>query len=250
MTKDYLIIANGPFLIHEIIKEAMEGMRIIALDGAANKLFKLGIVPDVVLGDFDSILPDVYDYYCDNAEVILAENQDQTDLDKAIAYCDRQQADSITVICATGGREDHHQGVMHSLRLAYRPDRPIVLHSDQQTMRWAKDETIQLVGVAGDHCGIIANSIGSCCSKGLRYECKNHEYSICNRMLDNTATLNIKGWAWVIMPPLLQGQREYLALSEKEQLLIKLRDLQYHSSNDINVDWGNIDERLNDGSTN
>ena len=52
---DYAIIANGNFLVEEILVEAVKGKIIIALDGAADKLARLGLNPHLILGDFDSI---------------------------------------------------------------------------------------------------------------------------------------------------------------------------------------------------
>ena len=52
----YVIIANGPFLTEDIIAEAVKvSDRIVVLDGALGQLASLGIKPDIIIGDFDSI---------------------------------------------------------------------------------------------------------------------------------------------------------------------------------------------------
>ena len=241
--KEYLIVANGDFLVREIILEAMQGKIIIALDGAANKLRRIGIAPHVILGDFDSIdaetqaywgilqtstdMVDVSMPYVGSNGVIIVPTKDQgyTDLEKAIAYCDLEGAECITIICATGGREDHHEGVKMALRAQYKVSRPIILHTEQQSLRYACDETIALVGKVGDYCGIIATRTGTCTSLGLKYECSGHSESICNSLHAEVAVITVKGSALLIMPPLLASQRAYMEKSEAERLRMQLRDV-------------------------
>src|SRR5689334_14042058 len=130
---NYAIIANGNFLTKEILLEAVKDRTIIALDGAADKLAALGLNPQLILGDFDSISPQAASYwglkktfselsadtepYRGNQGVLIvpALNQNLTDLDKALHYCDQQNAKSIIILCATGARLDHHESLILSL---------------------------------------------------------------------------------------------------------------------------------------
>lgn len=169
---DFIIIANGTFLVKEIISEAQENKTIIALDGAADRLKRLGIMPQIILGDFDNDTvsfmqdwgikhrfdesqDDPAPYKGNHGALIVPKNdQNFTDLVKAIRYCDEEAATSITIICALGGRLDHHESAIRSLRSEYKTNRPILLHSEQQTLRFAKDETVVVRGEIGDKCGI------------------------------------------------------------------------------------------------
>lgn len=222
---NYVIIANGPFLDRKIIEEAIQNKKIVALDGAANKLQTLHITPDVILGDFDSVNEKTQQYwgikqafdqiteqshpYVGNHQVLIvpAKNQIETDLVKAIHYCDQQHAQSITIICATGGREDHHEGTKMALRTEYKANRPICVHTTHQTLRYAFNESLTLQGQPGDYCGVIGTHTGQCTSEGLKYECDSHDFSICNQLIGYAATVHIKGQALVIMPPQLKAQR-------------------------------------------
>ncbi|MDP3561804.1 MAG: thiamine diphosphokinase [Legionellaceae bacterium] len=224
--KDYVIIANGPFLDKKIIQEAIQNKYIVALDGAANKLTALGIAPHAILGDFDSINTKSQQYwgirqtFADitieskpyighhGVHIIPTKDQQATDLEKAIRYCDQHDARSITIICATGGREDHHEGTKMTLKATYKAHRPLVVHGEQQTLRYAKDESIELVGKPGDYCGFIAHHSGVGTSVGLEYECNQLDFSICNRLKSSSAVLHIQGEALIIMPPQLASQRD------------------------------------------
>lgn len=214
----YVIIADGPFLPDPLIKTAIINHVVIALDGAVNHLQALDIIPDVILGDFDSIdsesqihwgirktfsqlkLED--ESYIGEYGVRIVPRLDQnfTDLEKAIQYCDQHAAEQITLLCATGGREDLHEGMKIAIQNAYRYNRPILVHTNTQTLRYAQDESIQFHGQCGDYCGFIGLNSGRCSSEGLIYECESIAYSICNRMKFQTATIHVQGGAILIMP--------------------------------------------------
>lgn len=244
----YIIVANGNFLVREIIAQAIKDKIIIALDGAADKLLRIDIKPQYILGDFDSI-SEATKHYCgirksfsDLSEqdeaylgnhgitIVPAKNQQYTDLAKAIQFCDRSGASSITIVCAVGGRLDHHESAVRLLRTAYKKDRPILLHTEQQTLRFAKDETVLFSGEIGDKCGIVAFPKGCVSSQGLEYESDHYELNFgysentCNSLLAQQASVTITDEALLIMPPQLSAQREFMAKSEIERLEMQLRD--------------------------
>ncbi len=242
--KDFAIIANGPFLVREILDEVIAHKIVIALDGAANKLKSLNIIPQVILGDFDSVDAETQAYwgitqtfndmtndakpYQGNHGVLIvpAKDQNETDLVKAIHYCDQQSARSITLVCVNGGREDHHEGTRMALKSEYKPNRRMIVHTAEQSLQVAQNETVDIIGNAGDYCGFIATHTGLCSSQGLEYECNQLESSICNRLTSSSATLHIDGLALIILPPQLASQREYMKQSEVMQLELQLRDAQ------------------------
>jgi thiamine pyrophosphokinase len=214
----FIIIANGPFWTRDNILKAIQDRQIVALDGAADKLLAYGIHPHVILGDFDSIQEQAQTYWgvrqtyhtmSDHAQpyqghhhttIVPAKNQMLTDLVKGIRYCDQHQAQDISIICATGGREDHHEANKLALQSEYQKQRPIVLHGPFQSLRWAEDETVILKGEVGDHCGFVAREPGYGDSIGLEYPCQHSTHSLCNRLSAEQATLTITGSALIIMP--------------------------------------------------
>lgn len=230
--KKFIIIANGPFLAYDIIVEAIQDRQIVALDGAADKLLALGIQPHVILGDFDSIQPHTQSYwgilqtfatlpdqapsYIGNHGITIVPVKDQmlTDLVKGIRYCDQQQAQDISIICATGGREDHHEATRLALQSEYRLQRPIIIHGALQTLRWAENEVVNVRGEVGDHCGFVAQASGYGDATGLEYPCWHIPVSLCNRLSAPTATVSITGSALIIMPPQLRMHRKLANCSE------------------------------------
>lgn len=245
--QNFILIANGVFLVKEIIEEAIQGKTIVALDGAVNKLTRLGIVPHVILGDFDSAhemathwgikktfadLTEEDQAYPGNHGVTIVPSKNQlfTDLTKAIHYCDAQNATSITIICATGGRLDHHESVIRSLRSQYKKNRPIILHTEQQTVMYAKDEQAIFKGEVGDKCGVLAFPKGKMSSLGLEYDVDQFELDFgysentSNSLKQPSATVSIEGEALLVMPPQLASQRVFMRLNEIERLQRQLRD--------------------------
>lgn len=226
---DFLIVANGCFLHQALIQEAAFNKTLIALDGAADKLQQFAnLTPHVILGDFDSINAKTWgiektfaelseqDQPYTNAQGILivpAKNQQYTDLHKAILYCDERGASSIHIICATGGRMDLHEGTMRVMRRTYQKQRPILLHTDIQTLRFVRNEHLLIQGEVGDKCGILAYPQGRFTSQGLMYEGQDfplefaESESMCNVLREKEARLEIKGDALVVMPGMFRHQR-------------------------------------------
>lgn len=200
----YVIVANGDFLPKEMILEATRGKIIVALDGAGHRLLALGVRPTIVLGDFDS--SSQYEFDALNIPTLHLADQNSTDLTKGIIYCDKQGATQVVIICAVGGRLDHHEGNLRALRAMHKPGRIILLYTEQQCLRFAKDESITFFGEVGDKCGVLAYPHGFCTSQGLTYEMTNHELhfaltdSTCNSLATTKAAITITGEALLIMP--------------------------------------------------
>lgn len=84
---------------------------IIACDSGYDNALKLGIKPEIVVGDFDSIKNDILD-----CEIIkLPTKKDDTDLRVAVDITVQKKCENVIFLCATGGRIDHFYGNMSHL---------------------------------------------------------------------------------------------------------------------------------------
>ena len=98
-----VILANGVFPTHLIPLEILEDAgTVICTDGSANALAKLDLTPHVIIGDLDSIDPD-YEFH---GLEIHDPNQENTDLEKALDWAVMNGIESVTLLGATGLRED------------------------------------------------------------------------------------------------------------------------------------------------
>lgn len=106
-SKFVLVFANGQPAESKIVKPFLaDSPSIVAADGGANHLTKLGLVPDYIVGDLDSVMPEILRQF-KSTEIIRREDQDHTDLEKTLDFCLESSADKIVVFGATGGRLDH-----------------------------------------------------------------------------------------------------------------------------------------------
>jgi thiamine pyrophosphokinase len=110
MDRRALIIANGELLDAEHLRsELATRPLVVCADGGANTARRLGIRPDAIVGDFDSIQPETLEHFRD-VPVHVDRGEDSTDLEKAVAYTIAQGRDEIVIAGASGVRLDHTIG--------------------------------------------------------------------------------------------------------------------------------------------
>lgn len=101
-----VILANGQYPVHKNpLGRLAEADMIVCCDGAAEKLVAHGLEPDAIVGDLDSVSPALRQRY----SVMLFHDPDQetNDLTKAVRWCISQGIREVTIVGATGLREDH-----------------------------------------------------------------------------------------------------------------------------------------------
>ncbi|WP_366187289.1 thiamine diphosphokinase [Flavobacterium ovatum] len=104
-----LIIANGASCHPELLGQLLEWSPIvIVLDSAIERVMKMDIKVDVLLGDFDRGFD--ANYYKEKQyplEVVHTPDQSKTDLEKAFDYLIEKKIPAVNVVWATGRRADH-----------------------------------------------------------------------------------------------------------------------------------------------
>ncbi len=109
MEKFTVILADGRFPIHEVpLYYLKHAKQIVCCDGATYKLLKYGMEPNAIIGDMDSISPELKEKYVDILHPIIS--QEDNDLTKAVNFCADKGWDNIVILGATGLREDHAIG--------------------------------------------------------------------------------------------------------------------------------------------
>lgn len=83
---------------------------VVAADGGAATARRLGLRPDWVVGDLDSLLP--IDRRRLGERVVEDADPDRTDLQKCIAFARGKGATEIVIVAATTGRLDHTLGAL------------------------------------------------------------------------------------------------------------------------------------------
>jgi len=104
-----LILADGAFpTTHKRQDLLRNAENIVCCDGATAKLLDFGREPVAIVGDMDSISPELKAQFA--AKIHQVSEQETNDLTKAVDYCIAQGFDEIAILGATGLREDHTLG--------------------------------------------------------------------------------------------------------------------------------------------
>ena len=104
-----LIVANGDLAeIPELPDLLARADLILAVDGGANHCRRLGIIPDALIGDLDSIAPAVLQEFQEKAVVIHRHppRKDATDLELALNLAMNKGAREVWLLAGLGGRWD------------------------------------------------------------------------------------------------------------------------------------------------
>lgn len=104
-----VILANGNFPTHKIPLSILDSCtRLIACDGATNKLVEYGKFPHVIVGDCDSLSNENKKRF--STIIHKIDEQETNDLTKAVHFCINNGWKDIIILGATGEREDHTIG--------------------------------------------------------------------------------------------------------------------------------------------
>ena len=110
--KNVSVILNGQMPTDDtIINQITNSDYIIAVDGSSNKLFNLEIIPDVIIGDLDSL----QNIKSKNIEFVETPDQNKTDFRKTLEWCIEKNILDISIFGISGESEDHFLGNYYTL---------------------------------------------------------------------------------------------------------------------------------------
>jgi len=162
------LIANGH--IHDLswIKPLLKGYsRIIAVDGGLRYCKEMTILPNLIIGDFDSAPKELLDEYA-VPKISLKREKDETDLEAALIHEINLGAERLTIFGGWGGRIDH--SLTNALLLTRFPEQ-VQIETEQEIVfaieasakiRCKKGQTLSLLPICGPVSGIN--------TKGLKWE--------------------------------------------------------------------------------
>ena len=106
-----LVIAGGPSVAEDLVTRLVrgDGRFLLCTDGGAAVALRLGLAPDLVLGDFDSLSAEDQARLSDLGCPVLRYpiEKDETDSELALDYLLARHAGPVILTGALGGRFDH-----------------------------------------------------------------------------------------------------------------------------------------------
>ena len=127
---DAIICLKGAPPSLEVLEQFAE-VPIIAADGAANLLYHLDVVPEYVVGDLDSVLPEVLDAMRSTTEIIVEVDQDINDFEKALRFAQQMLWKRVLVTGIHGGDLEHTLNNW-SVLMRYGRDMDLLAHDDDR----------------------------------------------------------------------------------------------------------------------
>ena len=202
--KRAIIFANGKMVeAPDVVKDIQPDDVLIAADGGSHLCKELGLTPEVVIGDFDSLDEDELAIYRDKGIEIIQHprDKDQTDLELAIALAAKRGIGEVYVIGALGNRWD--MSISNILLIALPAFSNLKIHvvegrqeffilrsGEQATLDGSPGESISLMPLTGDARGIT--------TEGLEYPLNNESLhfgssrGVSNRFLEKHAQIIVK----------------------------------------------------------
>ena len=133
-----VVVCNGEAPTRDLLLQKWSAVDLrVAADGGGNTLAALGLSADVVVGDLDSLSPEVRKSLPPEA-IYHVPGQDTNDADKAIHHCLEQGMTEVHLFGADGGRADQFLANLEVM-LRYSREARLVLWSSRERMEFIHD---------------------------------------------------------------------------------------------------------------
>ncbi len=161
-----VIVANGPLPRPPIPRPRITSEDlVVCVDGGAGNALALGLEPSVVIGDMDSIDPELR-RHLEGEGCLFVEypsRKDETDSELAVRYALSEGATELLILAALGGRIDH---TLANVMLLAIPElssvsarmidgnQELALLRDEILIEGRPGDTVSLLPIGGDAVGV------------------------------------------------------------------------------------------------
>jgi len=208
--KRTIIFANGDLPDLEKARALLhDDDFIIAADGGTRHVLALGRIPNIIIGDLDS-LPANFEPSTFNGEIIrFSQDKNETDLELAIHHALTLNPEQVIILAALGGRLDQTLGnialisnpfIPHPSSFILRLDdgiEEVFFCHDNCEIKGTSSEIVSLIPWQGEVAGIVTSGLKWALQNETLYPHKTR--GISNEMLGDLATVQIKSGLLLIV---------------------------------------------------
>lgn len=181
---------------HGLCTEIHRNDMVIAADGGLKAAESCNIVPDFIIGDFDSLGNIPGDI---NVKILPCE-KDTTDMFEAVNEGMKNGCDTFHLYGGTGGRLDHTLANIQLLKHFTEKGARLFLYGKGFAITALNSGTIRIDGRKGDYISVFAlsDTVTGVCLKNLRYELSNHTLTnsfplgVSNEFTNETAEISVR----------------------------------------------------------
>lgn len=196
-----VVLANGEYgPLEQYSGIVAEGDIIICADGGANYAFEMGLIPAYIVGDMDSIKPEIKDFFASQQAVVkkYPRRKDFTDTQLALSLAEELGADEILFLGTLGKRLDHTLSNLYSgIDMAMMGKQ--VAHFSPDCMVYLTARRIVIAGQKGDVVSVLPLSEKALgvCEKGFEYPLENvvlekkNPYTVSNTLADEYGEISV-----------------------------------------------------------
>jgi thiamine pyrophosphokinase len=181
---------------------------IICADSGANHLYAVRLIPEVIIGDMDSISPEILNYFEQRGSRIITyrEEKDETDTQLALDYAIGEKPDEIYIFGACGTRIDHTLANLSLLVSNAKRDIQIKLIDEWSEIFIVKDKYV-IEGDIGQTVSLLPFSdvVTGINLKGFEYSLENgvmeigRPYGVSNRLNAIKGTISVRSGCLLVI---------------------------------------------------
>lgn len=207
-----IIIGNGEINNYDIIREYFDQAYIIACDGGVKHCRAMMIMPNIMVGDFDSANKEDAEFF-ENLGVLKEKfpvKKNETDMEIAINMAIDKNSTEIYIVGGLGRRFDHSLANVHILLRPVRLGIRTCLLDEHNIITLVED-SIDIVGEKGQTVSLIPLTTEV---KGITT--KNLEYALTNATMEIGNSLGVSN--------VMNGDVATISVGEGVLILIMSRD--------------------------
>lgn len=201
-----LVVTGGDPVPSEVGDALPAADLVVAADSGLDHARALGLKPDIVVGDFDSVTTEALEAF-DGPLERHPVHKDATDLELALRLAVTRRPNRIVVVGGHGGRLDHF--LANALVLTTVPDGiDVEWRAGQATIHLVR-KAISIIGIPGSHVSLVPVGGDACGvrTSGLKWQLAGEDLpsggtrGVSNRFEESEATISLDSGALLVVLP-------------------------------------------------